>query len=164
MGQPDTPILLSGDSATYASVKPILSRLAGNIAFLGDQIEAAATMDLATLSYVYGATAGFIHGALIAESQGLDIAVFGKLVADISPTFGTFFAHEGAVIQSNDFTITESPLRISVEAIRRILSSSRESGINTEVPAFLDALFQRADQAGLGNQELAALIKVLKTG
>jgi 3-hydroxyisobutyrate dehydrogenase-like beta-hydroxyacid dehydrogenase len=162
MGQADTPVLLSGDSAVYASVQEVLKDLAGNIAFLGDKIEAAATMDLATLSYVYGATVGFIQGALIAETQGLDVSVFGKLVADISPTFGAFFKHEGAVIQSGDFTISESPMRISIEAARRILLNSRASGINAEIPAFIDDLFQRADKAGLADQELAALIKVVR--
>jgi 3-hydroxyisobutyrate dehydrogenase-like beta-hydroxyacid dehydrogenase len=162
MGRPDTPLLLSGNAAIYRSIEPVLKQLAGNIAFLGDQIDAAATMDLATLSYVYGATAGFLHGALIAETQGLNVGVFGKLVADISPSFGAFFAHEGGVIESGDFAVTESPLRISIEAIRRILQGSIDTGINTEIPAFLDGLFRRAEKAGLGDQELAALIKVLR--
>lgn len=162
MGQPDTPVLLSGDQATYRAVELLLRDLAGNIVYLGDRIEAAATMDLATLSYVYGATVGFLHGALIAESEGLDVSQYGKIVKDISPSFGAFFQHEGSVIQSGDFTITESPLRISVEATQRILQSSQDAGLNTEFPAFVVDLLKRADAAGLGNQELAALIKVLR--
>jgi len=162
MGQPDTPVLLSGDPQTYARVADTLRDLAGNITYLGSQIDAAASMDLATLSYVYGATAGFIHGALIAESQGLDVAQLGNIVSGISPSFGAFFQHESKVIQSGDFTVSESPLRISVEATRRILDSSKAAGINTEMPAFVDNWLQRADAAGLGNQELAALIKVIR--
>lgn len=162
MGKPDTPVLLSGDQATYRGVELLLKDLAGNIVYLGDQIEAAATMDLATLSYVYGATIGFLHGARIAETEGLDVSQYGKIVNDISPSFGAFFQHEGSVIQSGDFTITESPLRISVEATQRILQSSQDAGLNTEFPAFAADLLKRADAAGLGNQELASLIKVLR--
>ena len=162
MGQPDTPLLLSGDEAAYGRVEPILKTLAGNIVYLGSKIEAAATMDLATLSYVYGAFAGFLHGARIAESAGLDVSQFGKIVNAISPSFGAFFEHEGKVIASGDFTITESPLRISVEAVRRILVASQEAAVNTEIPALLVDLLDRADAAGLGNQELASLIKVLR--
>jgi 3-hydroxyisobutyrate dehydrogenase-like beta-hydroxyacid dehydrogenase len=162
MGQPDTPILLSGDEATYRFVEPLLKDLAGAIVYLGDQIDAAATMDLATLSYVYGAMAGFLHGARMAETEGLDVAQYGALVNTISPSFGAFFQHEGAVIQSGDFTITESPLRISVAATQRILHASQAAGLNTEVPALVADLLTRADAAGLGNQELAALIKVLR--
>jgi 3-hydroxyisobutyrate dehydrogenase-like beta-hydroxyacid dehydrogenase len=130
--------------------------------YLGDSIEAAATMDLATLSYVYGAMTGFLHGARIAESEGLDVSQYGRIVNEISPSFGAFFQHEGSVIQSGDFTITESPLRISVEATQRILEASKAAGINTEFPAFVADLLKRADAAGLGDQELASLIKVLR--
>ncbi|MGH8494724.1 MAG: NAD(P)-dependent oxidoreductase [Gammaproteobacteria bacterium] len=162
MGTPDTPLLLSGDRAAYRTVEGLLKDLAGNIVYLGDQIEAAATMDLATLSYVYGAYLGFLHGARIAESAGLDVSQYGKIVNDISPSFGAFFQHEGSVIQSGDFTVTESPLRISIEATRRILQSSEDAGLNTEFPALVAGLLERADAAGLGNQELASLIKVLR--
>jgi 3-hydroxyisobutyrate dehydrogenase-like beta-hydroxyacid dehydrogenase len=162
MGQPDTPILLSGDRAAYRTVEPLLRDLAGNIVYLGDQVEAASTMDLATLSYVYGATVGFLHGARIAESADLDVSHYGKIVKEIAPSFGEFFQHEGQVIQSGDFTITESPLRISIEASRRILQSSEDAGLNTEFPAFVADLLKRADAAGLANQELASLVKVLR--
>jgi len=162
MGQPDTPILMSGDEAAYARVEPVLKILAGNVVYLGGKIDAAATMDLATLSYVYGAFVGFLHGARVAESAGLDVSQFGKIVHAISPSFGAFFEHEGTVIQSGDFSITESPLRISVEAVRRILAASQEAAIDTRVPALLVDLLDRADAAGLGNQELAALIKILR--
>ncbi len=162
MGQPDTPVLISGDEEALEKFRDVLADLAGNYVFLGRQIEAAATMDLATLSYVYGAFVGFLHGALIAESQGLDVGRFGAIVADISPSFGAFFAHEGKVIQSGDFTITESPLRISVEATKRIETFSESNGLNTEFPRLGAGLLQRAHAAGLGNEELASLIKIMR--
>ena len=162
MGQPDTPILVSGATAVFQDVESTLTSLGGNVIYLGEKIEAAATMDLATLSYVYGAFTGFLHGARIAESEGLDVARFGEIVKTISPSFGAFFQHEGKVIQSGDFTITESPLRISVEAVRRILLASQDAGINTQIPELFTNLLDRADAAGLGNQELASVIKVLR--
>lgn len=162
MGQDDTPLLLSGNEATLHEVQPLLKDLAGQVIYLGERIEAAAAMDLATLSYVYGAMVGFIHGARLAERLGIDVARFGQLVHTISPSFGAFFAHEGQVIQSGDFRITESPLRISVEATRRILDASRQEGVNTEFPTLAADWLQRADAAGLGGEELAALIKVVR--
>jgi 3-hydroxyisobutyrate dehydrogenase-like beta-hydroxyacid dehydrogenase len=162
MGQADTPVLISGDEAVFEQARPLLADLAGNYVFLGPQADAAATMDLATLSYVYGAFVGFLQGALIAESQGQDVALLGRLVADISPSFGAFFAHEGKVIASGDFRITESPLRISVEATRRIAEFSRAHRLDTQFPDLAASLMQRADAAGLGNEEAAALIKMMR--
>ncbi|WP_447726842.1 NAD(P)-dependent oxidoreductase [Sphingomonas koreensis] len=162
MGEANTPVFLSGDTAAYAELEPLLRILGGNLFHLGEKIDAAAFMDLASLSYVYGAFAGFLHGAHIAERTGVDPATFGRLVNAISPSFGAFFEYEGQVIASGDFTITESPLRISTIATRRISDESRMLGINTELPDLVRDWLARAEADGLENSELAALIKVLR--
>lgn len=162
MGREDTPLLVSGRQAHFAEAERLLRILAGSLVYLGDEIDAAAFMDLATLSYVYGAFAGFLHGARIAEATGIDVATYGGLVNTISPSFGAFFQHEGGVIASGDFRITESPLRISVPAVRRILLASERLGLNAELPALVDGWLTRAEAAGLADEELATLIKVLR--
>lgn len=162
MGLADTPLLVSGAQAVFDEAKPWLEVLAGGIVYLGEKVSAAAAMDLATLSSIYGTMLGFLHGARIAEHEGFDVAEYGRIVAGIMPTFAGFLQHEGAVIQSGDFAISQSPMRISVEATQRILQTAQASGINTEFPAFAAGLFQRADAAGLGGEELAALIKLLR--
>lgn len=119
-------------------------------------------MDLATLSYVYGASLGFLQGARVAESEGFRVDHYAGLVADISPSFGEFFRHEGTVIQSDDYTVSESPLKISVEATERVLTAARDSGLATDLPALAADLFRQAAAAGYGDQEFAAAIKVLR--
>lgn len=162
MGQDDTPLFLSGPQAHFEEAAPLLKILAGNLVHVGENIDAAAFMDLATLSYVYGAYAGFLHGASIAEATGIDVATYGGLVRAISPSFGAFFEHQGGVIASGDFRVTESPLRISLPAVRRILQSSEQLGLNAEMPTLVDGWLRKAEAAGLADEELAALIKVLR--
>ena len=163
MGREDTPVFVSGRESDFAKAESLLRIIAGNLVYLGGKIDAAAYMDLATLSYVYGAYAGFLHGSRIAEVTGINVATYGNLVNAISPSFGAFFEHEGGVIASGDFRITESPLRISIPAVRRILRTSEQLGINTEIPAVVDGWLQRAAAAGMADEELAALIKILRT-
>lgn len=162
MGQQDTPILVSGDPRTWERHRAVLELLAGGLVYLGDDPGAAAVMDLATLSWVYGAMLGFVHGATIAQAAQLDVARYGAIVRAIAPSFGAFFQHEGNVIQAGDFAITESPLRISVDATARLLDSARATGLNIEFPAFVAGMFGRASRAGLGGEEVAALIKVMR--
>lgn len=162
MGKPDTPILLSGAESTFRKSEALLKVLAGNLTWLGADAGAASAMDAATLSYVYGAMLGFIHGARVCEAEGFRVDTYGAIVAAISPSFGEFFKHEGAVIQSGNFAVSESPLKISVEATARLAQLARESGINAEFPSFVAGFFQRAAAAGLGDEEAAALIKVLR--
>jgi 3-hydroxyisobutyrate dehydrogenase-like beta-hydroxyacid dehydrogenase len=87
MGQPDTPILMSGAQAVFREAEPLLKVLGGGTVYLGEKASAAAAMDLATLSTIYGTLLGFMHGARIAEHEGFDVAEYGRIVAGIMPTF-----------------------------------------------------------------------------
>ncbi|HWT17520.1 MAG TPA: NAD(P)-dependent oxidoreductase, partial [Variovorax sp.] len=146
----------------FRAAEPHLRVLGGGIVYLGGQASAAAAMDLATLSAIYGTLLGFLHGARVAEHEGFDVAEYGRIVAGIMPTFAGFLQHEGGVIQSGDFAISQSPMRISIEATERILQTAQQAGLNTEFPAFAAGLFRRAGAAGLGGEEVAALIKLLR--
>jgi 3-hydroxyisobutyrate dehydrogenase-like beta-hydroxyacid dehydrogenase len=162
MGKDDTPILVSGAEATWRGHESLLRIFGGALSYLGDDPGAANAMDMATLSYIYGTTVGFLHGALIAETEGFRVDQFGELVAGIAPSFGGFLKYEADVIQSGDFTVSQSPMKISVEATERIARAARERGIDDAIPSFIASLFARAAAAGYGDEEVAALIKVLR--
>lgn len=162
MGRADTPILLAGKESVFRQHEALLRVFGGALTYLGEDAGAAAAMDMATLSYIYGASIGFFHGARIAEAEGFRVDQYGALVAGIGPTFADFLKYEAEVIQAGDFSVGESPLGISVEATQRIARAARESGINDEFPRFVSGLFQRAAAAGYGHEEVAAMIKVLR--
>jgi 3-hydroxyisobutyrate dehydrogenase-like beta-hydroxyacid dehydrogenase len=162
MGRPDTTILVSGAERAFQRTEPLLRIFGGSVKYLGEQVGSASAMDLATLSYIYGAGLGFFHGARVCESEGFRVDTYGSLVAEISPSFGEFLKHEGAVIQSGNYAASESPLKISVEATERLAQTAREAGINSEFPRFVAGLLKRAMAAGYGEEEVAALIKVLR--
>jgi 3-hydroxyisobutyrate dehydrogenase-like beta-hydroxyacid dehydrogenase len=162
MGDAATSILLSGAKDVYERNVPLLKTFAGNLIYLGEAAGAASAMDLATLSTVYGTIIGFLHGALVSEREGFGVDEYGRIVAEVLPAFAGFLKHEGNVIHRGDFAISQSPMSISVEATERIAQSARDAGINDEFPAFAAGLFRRAADAGYGNEELAALIKVMR--
>lgn len=161
MGKPDTTILLSGPRSTADDAHAVLAAFGGNVAWLGESASAAATMDLATLSFVYGATAGFLQGAALAQREGLDLKRYGAIVQAMSPSFGEFLQHEAKVIDSGDFGISQSPLSISVDATRRIHGAMRDAGLDAALPAVIAQLLERAVAKGYGGEELAALVKVI---
>ena len=162
MGLPDTPIIVSGSRAAFDAARPALDVFGGRIENLGERASLASAMDLATLSYVYGATLGLLHGACVAEAEGLPVDTLGALVAGISATFGQFLQHEAKVIASGDFTASESPLRISVDATERIAQHARDAGIHAGLPTLAAQLFRAASDAGWGDQEAAAVVKLMR--
>lgn len=162
MGKPDTTILVSGAAHDYDRVSEVLAVFGGKLVYLGESPSAASTMDLATLSYVYGAAAGFFQGAVLAEREGLDVRTYGEITQAMAPSFGAFLRHEGEAIASNDFAITQSPLSISVDATRRIEEAVRARGLNAELPALIAKQLRQAAAAGYDGEEFAAMVKVLR--
>ncbi|SDD11243.1 NAD(P)-dependent oxidoreductase [Niabella drilacis] len=162
MAQPDTTILFSGQKGRYLEIEDLLKVLGGNLKYLGENTAAAAALDTATLSYIYGAAIGFFHGALIAESENFDVKEYSDIIAEIAPGMGEFLKHEGAVISSGDYRISQSPLSISVGATERILATARLSGINSEFPELAASWLKRAKAAGYENEEFAAVMKTLR--
>ena len=162
MAKPDTTIFVSGSQKAYDQAAAILNIFGGNIKYLGNRISAAAAMDLASLSYLYGSLLGFFHAARIAESEGFSMDMLGEIITEVSPGFADFMKYEAGVINSGDFGVTQSPLSISIEATERILKASEQYKINTEVPKLAASFFSRANKAGYGREELASLIKVFR--
>ncbi|MCE3264771.1 MAG: NAD(P)-dependent oxidoreductase [Pseudoduganella sp.] len=162
MGAPDTTILLSGPRTAFDRAGAVLAAFGGNVVWLGERATAAATMDLATLSFVYGATAGFLQGAALAQHEGLDLQRYGAIVQAMAPSFGAFLQHEANVVASGDYRVTQSPLSISVDATRRIDGAMRAAGLQADLPGVIAGLLQQAVQAGYGGEELAAVTKVIR--
>lgn len=162
MGREDTPILISGSEKAFREYSSILKVFSGGYTYLGDDASAANAMDLATLTALYGAIIGFFHGVRVSEVEGFDVVKYAEIIHKIVPTFGEFLLHEGKVIAGNNFAVSESPLKISVEATDRILQHARDNKIHTVYPALMANLLQQAFDSGYGDEELAAVVKILR--
>ncbi|MGV3617337.1 MAG: NAD(P)-dependent oxidoreductase [Fimbriimonas sp.] len=162
MGDAATAILLSGPKDVYERNAALLKTFGGNLIYLGEDAGAASAMDFATLSALYGVLVGFFQGALISEAEGFRVDEYARIVAETLPAFAEFLKHEGNMIHRGDFAISQSPMSINVEATERIARSARDAGIDDEFPTYVAGLFRRAADKGYGNEELAALIKVMR--
>lgn len=88
IGRPDTPIFVSGARAAFERSESVLKTLAGNLMYMGEPVGSAAAWDLATLSGLFGAMFGFVHGARIFESEGLRVGDLGSMFRNLSPVIG----------------------------------------------------------------------------
>ncbi|QGG51855.1 NAD(P)-dependent oxidoreductase [Lysinibacillus pakistanensis] len=162
MGNSEATIFTSGSLKAYQQSEHILKCLAGNVPFLGEQVSAASSTDLAFLSYLFGSYLGFFHAARILESDGLRIDDFGSMIAHVSPVIGEVIKFESEVIQTETFDNPQSSINMCMTTVALFMAQAQEAEINNEFPMFAHGLFKRALDAGYGNQELGALIKVLR--
>lgn len=162
MGCPEATIFTSGSLIAFNQSEPFLKALAGNVPYYGKQVSAASSIDLAFLSYLFGSYIGFFHAARILESDGLRVDDFGSMINHISPMIGQVLKYESEMIQTEAYEHPQSSLHMSMVTVELLMEQAREAGMNNEFPVFAQGLFKKAIDAGYGEQEVAALIKIMR--
>lgn len=162
IGRPDTPLFISGEARALAASRPLLEAIAGNIQHMGEPIGNAAAWDLATLSCMFGAMSGFFHGVRICEAEGLPVDGFSQMIGAISPVLGEMIQAEGEAIHAGQYGEPESSMATCAGSGRLFVKQAREAQLDASFPDFLIGMFDRALGAGLGNERLAAMVKVLR--
>lgn len=162
IGTDEATISISGQGELIDQYTGVLKALAGQLVNLGPEPGASAAMFHAVLAYLAGSWIGFCHGALVAESEGLRPEDLGILLEQISPMLGGELRHMGQVIQHGKFSDPESTVQTTGLDLQLLVQQAKEAGINSELPTFAAGLFKRTIDAGHGQEEHAAVIKVLR--
>jgi 3-hydroxyisobutyrate dehydrogenase-like beta-hydroxyacid dehydrogenase len=157
IGQEDAQILFAGPEQAFRESKPYLDCLGGDLRYLGKNIAAAATLDMALLTVELGKYVGTLHGALLCGAEGVGLKVFASMFpeGELTRAFIELLASEA-------FDNPNCTLTVWLAALQRIQDQARDVGINSEIPDFYAGLFKRAIAAGCGEQDLAATIKILR--
>ncbi|MBR2813299.1 MAG: NAD(P)-dependent oxidoreductase [Reyranella sp.] len=162
IGRPDTPIFLSGSETAYRQAETALKAIGGGLMYRGGEPGAAAAWDIAALSSMFGMMFGFFHGVRVCEAEGLSVSAFGDMMGQISQVIGEMVRQQGKSIAADNFANPESSMAICAGSGTLFLRQAREAGISAEFPTFADGLFRRAMAAGLGEETLSSMVKVLR--
>ena len=145
MGTPKCTVLVSGRRQIFERCAPLLGALGGGTRHIGEEIGAAAAIDMAYLARQYGMYAGVAHGVLICESEGADLEVYASVFAENDT--GRWMID---VVRKNAFSDPPATLSVWNAALRGLQEQAREAGINQEVPDLVAGILDRAEAAGLG--------------
>ncbi|OEC57307.1 MULTISPECIES: NAD(P)-binding domain-containing protein [unclassified Aeromonas] len=158
IGTTDASIICSGASAAFSDAEPVLRLLAPTLDHVAEAVGAAAAQDCAVAAYFAGA----LHGALICEAEGLPVAKVCAQFSELSPILGGDVAHLGKTLASGDFDHPYASLKTWSAAISRLAGHASDAGIDSRFPRFAANLFEEGVAQGFGQQEVSALIKVLR--
>jgi hypothetical protein len=86
------------------------------------------------------------------------------MISDVAPVVGEMIKHGGEVIQIGTFDRSQSSVKNCTVAVELFVTHAREARINSEFPTFALGLFKKAMAARYGEEEFAALIRVLRGG
>jgi 3-hydroxyisobutyrate dehydrogenase-like beta-hydroxyacid dehydrogenase len=162
IGTTDASIICSVASAAFSEAEPVLRLLAPTLDHVAEAVGAAAAQDCAVAAYFAGGLLGALHGALICEAEGLPVAKVCAQFSELSPILGGDVAHLGKTLASGDFDHPYASLKTWSAAISRLTGHAADAGIDNRFPRFAADLFEDGVAQGLGQQEVSALIKVLR--
>jgi 3-hydroxyisobutyrate dehydrogenase-like beta-hydroxyacid dehydrogenase len=162
MGTAHTPIFLSGNNAAWATSEPSLRILGGALSYFGEAPGAAAAWDIAALSSMFGMMIGFLNGARLIESEGLQVADLGNMILDIAPVLGQMVKDTGDDIQQQKYDSPQSSLDICATTFDLMVRLSAENKLNADFARFAQQMFRKGQDAGYGQQRISALMKTLR--
>ncbi len=157
IGTDSSIILLAGEEAAYERSGGMLACLGGDVRYLGTNVRAASALDLAWLCDSYGRFLAVTHAACLCESEGVGVDEFASLFDKES-----MIRRDANVIHSAEFEKRTATLHVWDAALQRIRAQGEDAGIDTAFPDFVSGLFEKAVDAGYGEEHVTALIKVLR--
>lgn len=155
-------VFVAGDAERFEQHRGVLCALTDQLRYLGAAVGAAAALDLAVLSYYIGSHLGLTHGALICESEHVDPEVMSSVIVESLPSDAIEIAHLGETLTRNDFSQPGASLAVYSGILDRVLAQARDAGVNDEIPRFANGLVKRGMAAGLAEEEIVSIIRVLR--
>jgi 3-hydroxyisobutyrate dehydrogenase-like beta-hydroxyacid dehydrogenase len=161
IGTPEAGIFFSGEEETYQRCEPLLRTIAGNLTYMGEAIGTANVLGLAIGSGMYGVLLSALHSARICQVEGIDVKEVTGMLAEYLPYLGETVQELGERIQEKRYGQTQASLEIYAGGAEVLLQHARESRIDSAFPKYVHHTLQQGIDAGLGSEDLAALIEVL---
>lgn len=160
IGKPGSEMLMSGHQQSYESSYPVLKCLVDGITYLGQNIAASAAVDLGALSVSLGQYMGVAHGAQICKSEGVDISLLANALKH-----AVRCKQMAEIIHANAYELNSlhegASLKVWNGVVDRMLKHADETKSNAQFPEFLTQIYQKAVDQGYGEEDRAAIVKVL---
>ncbi len=159
LGSEGSQILVAGPESAFADWKETLLCLAKDLRYVGKNIRAAKTLDMALLSRFVGLKFSAMHGARICESEDVSLLELANLLPE-----GDNAKRMIETIASDDFTLRPGSASVDVAAAvwGAMQSQASTRGINSELPDLFMSWCQAGIDRGWGSLDNACLIEVLR--
>jgi 3-hydroxyisobutyrate dehydrogenase-like beta-hydroxyacid dehydrogenase len=153
-------IMAAGDRGLYDSSLPALDKMGRKILFLGETGNAA-RMKLANNLVMGGMLTALCEGMALASGSGLDTAQLLEIL-DSGAVSNPMFRLKGPQISANREFPAAFPLRHMQKDLRLALQLAEETGQQLLATAAVNELYKAALAAGLGDEDFAAVIRVIR--
>lgn len=159
IGTAAATVVLSGPRAEFDRHAPVLRALAGDFPYLGADHGLTALYEMAVVGLMWSMLNGWLQGAALLGTAGVSAAEFTAVAAKGIPTVVDWLPGYAKQIDTGTFPADDATLDIHRAAMAHLVRESESLGVNTEFPALIQSLADRAAAAGHGGEGYAAMIE-----
>ena len=162
IGHADSAIVTIGVEDVWNDCAPILKTLAGKSAYIGTSPKALAAIYASLFLPRQGFMFGMIYGALICEKAGVSMDAYVEQLPLTIKIVQDYYDVFAASVPSGDFSNPPASLGTYYAAFQDTLNTCRDLGTPEDLPRLLHDLVKRGIDAGLADEQITALTKVVK--
>lgn len=156
------PLMIGGDLDGLQIARPILKQISTNLVELGENVAAPAALDLGFLTMSIALYAGAAHAARLCEVEGASHSFLAEMSAH-----GPSATHRIEIMDQAAFALNSlhdgGSLAVWADVAKNVQQHATDVGISDAVTQSLSSFYSKAVDAGFGGEDVAALIKVLRS-
>jgi 3-hydroxyisobutyrate dehydrogenase-like beta-hydroxyacid dehydrogenase len=161
IGTPSGGILVAGEESVYQRFEPLLRTMAARTVYLGRQVGAPLAYGWAMGAVLFSTLLGTVLAAQICEVEGIDLQLFASRLAEGDmETIASMVQETLKRIQNKKYDESQAMLSVAADGVEHLLAYAKQRGLYTELPEYFVQAFSQAIDAGLGAEDMAAMIKV----
>ncbi|MGN9843603.1 NAD(P)-dependent oxidoreductase [Nonomuraea sp. H19] len=161
IGHPEAFLLFSGSPEAFEQHRDSLNRL-GTATFFGADPGLASLYDVALLGIMWGTLNAFLHGAALLGAAKVDASTFAPFANQWVASVTGFISAYADQIDRGAYPAEDAALETHLATMKYLVRESAAAGIDTDWPARIQALTERAINAGQAGTSYASLIEVFR--
>ena len=161
IGKADCAILAVGDEKTWQECRTILQTLAGKSTLVGEDPIALAAIYASLVLPRQGFMFGMIYGAVICEKAGISMDAYVEMLPLTIKIVHDYYELFSTTVPSGNFADPPASLGVYHAAFQDVLNTCSDLGAPAELPSLPHDLLQRGIDAGLKDQQVTSLTKLL---
>ncbi len=165
IGRPGTSLVYSGPRALWEAHAPVLGDLGGASEYVGERIGAANVVSLAVPGLLFHVAYGaFFEAAAYAATEGVRTRDLRGQVAGAMRLLADSIDASIELIEQDAYATDVTTIWIHLDAMRTACDSLARSGQQATILRGLIDVYERAMEAGHGDEHCAALLGMLRRG
>jgi len=161
IGDDQTTIIAVGPEAAWAQYEPVVRTLGGKSTYVGDRPASLAALFAALFTTRQAFMFGMIYGALACQKAGVPLTTFSDQIPVSIKMVRDYYDVFAATVPSGRYSDPPASMATYEAALEDALATFKSLGARAELPQLMRDLVHRGVEAGHGDEQLTALVKVL---